>query len=126
MNEKKEEKITKKDEREKRIKKEMQKIKKLYKNLSKEKIVKIQELIYRASFLLVLAQDMELELIKYDSFITTTINASQSFVKTNPLLKDYRDTIKSYQSVIKQIDDLTKDDVITDPVPDDLDNFIDS
>ena len=126
MNEKKEEKITKKDEREKRIKKEMQKIKKLYKNLSKEKMVKIQELIYRASFLLVLAQDMELELIKYDSFITTTINASQSFVKTNPLLKDYRDTIKSYQSVIKQIDDLTKDDVITDPVPDDLDNFIDS
>ena len=104
----------------------MQKIKKLYKNLSKEKMVKIQELIYRASFLLVLAQDMELELIKYDSFITTTINASQSFVKTNPLLKDYRDTIKSYQSVIKQIDDLTKDDVITDPVPDDLDNFIDS
>lgn len=126
MNDKKEEKITKKDEREKRIKKEMQKIKKLYKNLSKEKMVKIQELIYRASFLLVLAQDMELELIKYDSFITTTINASQSFVKTNPLLKDYRDTIKSYQSVIKQIDDLTKDDVITDPVPDDLDNFIDS
>ena len=126
MNDKKEEKITKKDEREKRIKKEMQKIKKLYKNLSKEKMVKIQELIYRASFLLVLAQDMELELIKYDSFITTTINASQSFVKTNPLLKDYRDTIKSYQSVIKQIDDLTKDDVIKDPVPDDLDNFIDS
>ena len=126
MNEKKEEKITKKDEREKRIKKEMQKIKKLYKNLSKEKMVKIQELIYRASFLLVLAQDMELELIKYDSFITTTINASQSFVKTNPLLKDYRDTIKSYQSVIKQIDDLTKDDVITDTVPDELDNFIDS
>ncbi len=126
MNDKKEEKITKKDEREKRIKKEMQKIKKLYKNLSKEKMVKIQELIYRASFLLVLAQDMELELIKYDSFITTTINASQSFVKTNPLLKDYRDTIKSYQSVIKQIDDLTKDDVITDPVPDELDNFIDS
>lgn len=126
MNDKKEEKITKKNEREKRIKKEMQKIKKLYKNLSKEKMVKIQELIYRASFLLVLAQDMELELIKYDSFITTTINASQSFVKTNPLLKDYRDTIKSYQSVIKQIDDLTKDDVITDPVPDELDNFIDS
>lgn len=126
MNDKKEEEITKKFEREKRIKKEMQKIKKLYKNLSKEKMVKIQELIYRASFLLVLAQDMELELIKYDSFITTTINASQSFVKTNPLLKDYRDTIKSYQSVIKQIDDLTKDDVITDPVPDELDNFIDS
>ena len=126
MNDKKEEEIKKKFEREKRIKKEMQKIKKLYKNLSKEKMVKIQELIYRASFLLVLAQDMELELIKYDSFITTTINASQSFVKTNPLLKDYRDTIKSYQSVIKQIDDLTKDDVITDPVPDELDNFIDS
>ena len=101
--------INKKEEKQKRIKKEMLKIRKLYKNSTKENLNKIQELIYRASFLLVMAQDMEEELIKIDSFTITTINASQTFTKTNPLLKDYRDTIKSYQSVIKQLDDLIKD-----------------
>lgn len=126
MNDKKEEEITKKIEREKRIKKEMQKIKKMYKNLSKEKMTKIQELIYRASFLLIMAQDMESDLIECKSFTTTTINASQTFVKTNPLLKDYRDTIKSYQAVIKQLDDLTKDELINEPVKDELEDFIDN
>ena len=126
MENKKEEIITKKQEREKRIKKEMLKMKKLYKNLTKEKMSKVQELIYRASFLLVMAQDMETDLIDCNSFTTTTINASQTFIKTNPLLKVYRDTIKSYQAVIKQLDDLTKDDLVSDPPKDELDEFIDS
>ena len=101
-------------------------MKKMYKNLTKEKMSKVQELIYRASFLLVMAQDMETDLIVCNSFTTTTINASQTFIKTNPLLKDYRDTIKSYQAVIKQLDDLTKDDLVSDPPKDELDEFIDS
>ena len=126
MENKKEEIITKKQEREKRIKKEMLKMKKMYKNLTKEKMSKVQELIYRASFLLVMAQDMETDLIVCNSFTTTTINASQTFIKTNHLLKDYRDTIKSYQAVIKQLDDLTKDDLVSDPPKDELDEFIDS
>lgn len=125
MEYKKEEEITKKEQREKRIKKEMLKIKKLYKSLSKEKKSKIEELIYRASFLLVLAQDMESELVACDNFTTTTVNASQRFTKTNPLLKDYRDTIKSYQAVIKQLDDLTKDDLASELPKDELDDFLD-
>lgn len=125
MEYKKEEELTKKEQREKRIKKEMLKIKKLYKSLSKEKKSKIEELIYRASFLLVLAQDMESELVECDNFTTTTVNASQRFIKTNPLLKDYRDTIKSYQAVIKQLDDLTKDDLASEPPKDELDDFLD-
>lgn len=119
--------INKKEEKQKRIKKEMLKIRKLYKNSNKENLNKIQELIYRASFLLVMAQDMEEELIKIDSFTITTINASQTFTKTNPLLKDYRDTIKSYQSVIKQLDDLIKDsnNLNGPPKKDELDDFLD-
>lgn len=125
MREKMEEEKNKKSEKEKRIKKEMQKIKKLYKSLTKEKMIKIQELIYRASFLLVMAQDMEEELKECDGFTTTTINASQTFIKSNPLLKEYRDTIKSYQAVLKQLDDLTKDDLVSEPPKDELDDFLD-
>lgn len=111
-------------EKEKRIKKEMQKLKKLYKELSKEKMTKISELIYRASFLLVMIQDMEQEIIQYENFVTTTINASQTFIKTNPLLKDYRDTIKTYQSVLKQLEDLTKDETLEAPGKDELDEWL--
>ena len=116
--------MNKKEEKEKRIKKEMLKIKKLYKSLSKDKMTKIQELIYRASFLLVMAQDMESELIECDKYITTTINSSQSFQKANPLLKDYRDTIKTYQAILKQLEELTKDDLLSDPTRDELDEFL--
>lgn len=117
--------INKKEEKEKRIKKEMLKIKKLYKNLSKEKMSKIMELIYRASFLLVMAQDMEEELKNCEGYTVLTVNASQSFTKPNPLLKEYRDTIKSYQAVIKQLDDLTKDDLAGEPKKDELDEWLD-
>lgn len=125
MEDKNKEELNKKSEKEKRIKKEMLKIKKLYKNLPKEKLAKVQELIYRASFLLVMAQDMEEELKNCETYISTTINASQKFTKPNPLLKEYRDTIKSYQAVIKQLDDLTKDDLISEPKKDELDEFLD-
>ena len=122
------EKENKLKEKEKRIKKEMAKIKKFYKNLSKSKQEKLQELIYRAAFLLVMAKDMELEIMNMDKFISTTINASQTFTKPNPLLKEYRDTVKSYQAVIKQLNDLTKEDLTLNPdsEKDELDEFLDS
>ncbi len=121
-----EENILKKEEKEKRIKKEMNKIKKVFKNLPKEKLQKINDLIYRASFLLVMAQDMEEELLNCGTYTTRTVNASQTFLKTHPLCKDYRDTIKSYQAVIKQLDDLTKDDMVQEPPKDELDKFLES
>lgn len=120
-----EEQINKKAQKEKRIKKEMQKIKKLYKNLSKSKLEQIAELIYRAAFLLVMAQDMESEILQCDKYTTTTVNASQTFLKANPLLKDYRDTVKSYQAVLKQLDDLTKDNLNESPNSDELDEWLD-
>ena len=126
MDDKKEEKNNKRIEKEIRIKKESTKIKKYYKALSKDKMAKVSELIYRASFLLVMAQDMEEELKWCDSFTTITVNASQTFTKPNPLLKEYRDTIKSYQAVVKQLSDLTKDDLASEPPKDELDNFLDS
>lgn len=116
----------KKEAKEKRIKKEMNKIKKFYKKIPKEKLNKINDLIYRSAFLLVMAQDMENELLQCDSYIITTINASQTFSKTNPLCKDYRDTIKSYQAIIKQLEELTKDEINSDDSNDELDDFLSS
>ena len=77
-----------------------------------------------ASFLLVLSEDMERS-IKQNNLTFETINASQSFTKSNPLLKDYRDTVKSYQTVLKQLCDLMKNEVV-DPsgLPDELEKFI--
>ena len=42
------------------------------------------------------------------------------------MCKDYRDTIKSYQAVIKQLDDMTKDDIPAETSKDELDEFLDS
>ena len=68
-------------------------------------------------------EDMEAELIGCEKYTTTTINASQTFIKSNPLLKDYRDTVKSYQTVLKQLCDLTKDE--KNPVEkDELEQFL--
>lgn len=67
----------------------------------------IKKLCARASFLLILAEDIEKD-INSDNLTVLTINASQQFTKSNPLLKDYRDTVKSYQTVVKQLCDLSK------------------
>lgn len=101
------EKIT---QRKARITKEKTNLKKSFKSNSKEKQEIIDKLIDRAAFLLVMSQDMESELMTIEKYTSTTINASQTFTKANPLLKDYRETVKSYQTVLKQLCDFTKDD----------------
>lgn len=75
-------------------------------------------------FLLILAEDIEKD-INSDNLTVLTINASQQFIKANPLMKDYRDTVKSYQTVIKQLCDLTKNDNTTRKNdPDELEQFL--
>lgn len=84
----------------------------------------IQKLSKRAAFLLILSEDMEKDIQSTDMTVET-INASQYFIKANPLLKDYRDTIKSYQTVIKQLCDLVKNDASSEKKePDELEAFI--
>lgn len=94
--------------RDRRIKKEITRLNKLFKNVSENQQEMIKELIKRAAFLLIFAEDIEKELKKTTAFTEKTINASQEFIKPNPLQKEYRDTIKSYQSLIKQLIDFSK------------------
>ena len=92
--------------REERIKKEESRIKSILKDTQKNVKRANEKLVKRAAFLLVLTEDMEEELKQENEFLNTTVNASQKFTKANPLLKEYRDTVKSYQAVIKQLTDL--------------------
>lgn len=102
--------VKEKMDKEERIEKEIKRIKKIFNKIPKKKKDLTQELIKRASFLLVMAEDMEDEINTLDGVLEITINGSQQFVKANPLFKEYRDTVKSYQSVIKQLTDLIKVD----------------
>lgn len=92
--------------REERIKKEESRIKSILKDVPKNIKKTTEKLSKRAAFLLILIEDLEEKLNENTDFLKTTINASQEFVKANPLLKEYRDTVKSYQAVIKQLTDL--------------------
>lgn len=92
-----------------RITKEKNKLYKLFSTTNIEKQHIINRLIDRASFLLILSEDMETQ-IKDSDLTILTVNSYQSFTKSNPLLKDYRDTVKSYQTVLKQLCDLIKND----------------
>ncbi len=107
-----------------RITREKNKLYKLFSTTNIEKKHIIDRLIDRASFLLILSEDMETQ-IKDSDLTISTINAYQSFTKSNPLLKDYRDTVKSYQTVLKQLCDLIKNDSQKDSnEPDELEAFL--
>lgn len=108
-----------------RITKEQKRLIKLFDTNSKEKSHVIKKLCARASFLLILSEDIEKN-INSDNLTVLTINASQQFLKANPLMKDYRDTVKSYQTVVKQLCDLTKSDNSNNNKnePDELEDFL--
>lgn len=106
-----------------RITKEKNKLYKLFDSNNPEKKHLINRLIDRAAFLLVLSEDMETD-IKEENLTVLTVNSSQSFIKANPLLKDYRDTVKSYQTVLKQLIDLIKNETTNTDEPDELEEFL--
>ena len=107
-----------------RITTEYNKLVKLFATKSEAQKHVIEKLAKRAAFLLILSEDMEKD-IQATDMLVETINASQSFIKANPLLKDYRDTIKSYQTVIKQLCDLVKNESSPEKnLPDELEQFL--
>ena len=110
-----------------RITKEYNRLVKLFDTSLKDRSHVIKKLCARASFLLILSEDIEKD-INDDNLTVLTINASQQFTKSNPLLKDYRDTVKSYQTVVKQLCDLSKPGMQSSAsdksIPDELEMFM--
>ena len=90
-------------DKQKKLKKATKEISKIFKNVSMANQPKIKELINRCAFLLVMAKEMEENLMQTDDFYTIVINKSQQYVKIDPLIREYRDTVKSYQQVVKQL-----------------------
>ena len=99
-------------DKQKKLKKATKEISKIFKNVSMANQPKIKELINRCAFLLVMAKEMEANLVQTDDFYTIVINKSQQYVKIDPLLREYRDTVKSYQQVVKQLIEITKGEVV--------------
>ena len=99
-------------DKQKKLKKATKEISKIFKNVSMTNQPKIKELINRCAFLLVMAKEMEANLIQTDDFYTIVINKSQQYVKIDPLIREYRDTVKSYQQVVKQLIEITKGEVV--------------
>ena len=99
-------------DKQKKLKKATKEISEIFKNVSMANQPKIKELINRCAFLLVMAKEMEANLIQTDDFYTIVINKSQQYVKIDPLLREYRDTVKSYQQVVKQLIEITKGEVV--------------
>ena len=99
-------------DKQKKLKKAAKKISEIFKNVSMANQPKIKELINRCAFLLVMAKEMEENLIQTDDFYTIVINKSQQYVKIDPLLREYRDTVKSYQQVVKQLIEITKGEIV--------------
>jgi predicted nucleotide-binding protein (sugar kinase/HSP70/actin superfamily) len=99
-------------DKQKKLKKATKEISKIFKNVSMANQPKIKELINRCAFLLVMAKEMEENLMQTDDFYTIVINKSQQYVKIDPLIREYRDTVKSYQQVVKQLIEITKGEVV--------------
>lgn len=99
-------------DKKKKLKKATKEISKIFKNVSMANQPKIKELINRCAFLLVMAKEMEENLMQTDDFYTIVINKSQQYVKIDPLVREYRDTVKSYQQVVKQLIEITKGEVV--------------
>lgn len=97
----------------KRIEKETKRLKKKYPDAD--------ECLYRrgATFS-IQAEDIE-EVMQDQDYTVTTINASQRFVKANPLLEEYRKTTRALLDVIKLLEASLKKK--PEEEPDDFENF---
>lgn len=69
----------------------------------KKKYAQADDSLYmRAAVLRIQCEEMEAVLAE-QSFTEETINASQRFVKANPIQKEYRETTKAHRDAIKQL-----------------------
>ena len=92
-----------------RIKEEIKRLGESFKYLPKEKRDITDKLINRASFLLILLEDLEKE-INNNELTSGIVNGGQFYIRTNPAIKEYNTTVKSYQSIIKQLSELQPTD----------------
>lgn len=92
-------------EKEKKIKQEINRIKKNYKEMEKDKLKILEGLIYEVSFLKISLEESRGVLLK-EGLTELFTQGEQSFNRERPEVKIYKDFMKIYSSVMKQLIDL--------------------
>ena len=106
-----------------RIEKEIKKLRNIYKDIDEDQFITVEELINRASYLLVLLQEYEKDIDEngYVELFSQSKN-QEPYERERPVVRLYNTTIKNYQSIIRQLSQLIPNDVKT--TDDGFDSFI--
>lgn len=104
------EQLERKLEKEKKIKQEINRIKKNYKDLEKEKVKTLDGLLNDAGFLKVSLEEVREVLLK-EGLTEVFEQGEQRFNREKPEVKIYKDFLKLYANVMKQLIDLMPVDV---------------
>lgn len=109
--------------KDKRIEKEIKKLRNIYKDIDEDQFITVEELINRASYLLVLLQEYEKDIDEngYVELFSQSKN-QEPYERERPVVRLYNTTIKNYQSIIRQLSKLLPNDVKT--TDDGFDSFI--
>jgi len=109
-------------DKEERIKKEVLRLRRIYKNLSDRDYKTSIKLIDNVAFMTVTLEDMIVK-INEEQMTTTVVNASQQFVKTNPLIDAYNKMYANFLKGISQLQSLIPTEERNQP--DSKDDFVD-
>jgi hypothetical protein len=106
-------KVTKLDiNKDKRVNTEKQRLKKIYKDIPEDKKQLIDGLINRAAFMRITLEDMEIDL-DTKGFVEEFSQSEKlaPYERERPVARLYNTMNKNYQSIIKQLADLTPKEV---------------
>lgn len=92
-------------EKQERIKKEIQRLSKIFKEIDKDRLQIVDNLIKNVAFMIVVLEELQ-EIINEEGTSEHFINGKQDFIRESTALKSYNTTIKNYQSAIKSLLDL--------------------
>jgi hypothetical protein len=93
-------------QKEKLIKKEMGELNKNFKDVPKEAKTYIDRLIREAAFMRVILLELQ-DILSDTGAVEEFKNGSQQMLREHPAAKTYNTMIKNYQSVIKQLSEVT-------------------
>lgn len=119
MNENKEElkQLITKQQREELIDKEYKKLMKIYKNVPDQKKNLVQNLCKQLAFCMVTLQEVKDDILEKGTIVEFT-QGSQHYLKENPSVGVFNRLCKTYQSLLKQLNDFSevKTEVKDDPL----------
>jgi len=107
-----------------RIKKEQNRLKKLYKDIEPKRKALAQPLIERAAFMLIQAQDLEMDLSENGFFEQFSQGNQEPYERERPAARVYNQLNGGYQKIMKQLTDLLPKEGPPPPEDDGFDDFV--